>query len=427
MVMESVNPGAKPAPPEDDVVLAVEGVSKKFCRSLKRSLLYGLQDMGGELLGQTGQRHPLRRGEFWALQDVSFELRRGEALGLVGANGAGKTTLLRIIGGLIRPDRGRVVVKGWVAPLIALGAGFNPVLTGRENIYANMAILGLSQDDIDARFADVVAFSEIGDAIDAPVHSYSSGMTARLGFSSAVFTEPDILLIDEVLSVGDIQFKSKCFRRLHKLRQNGTSFILVSHSSAAILNKTERAIYINKGRQINTGISSEIIKQYEEDIAEASEPDMMLKQSLPNDSEQSSTGMAISRIYLQDKSGREMSALKTGECAKICVEILAHNNFDDVALHFSITQPNREEENILYLSNFYDSTLFSVQPGQQTIVLSMPQVMLRQGQYYGRFFLRKAGTFTYDSVDRVPLKVISDVLMTRCAFYQPRTWSIKQE
>ncbi len=186
----------EPSPSNDEVVLSVEGVSKKFCRDLKRSLFYGVQDIAGELTGVRQKSDRLRNKEFWALDNVSFELRKGEALGLVGKNGSGKSTLLRIIAGLIKPDLGTVKVTGRVAPLIALGAGFNPILTGRENIYANMSILGLSTKEIDEKFDDVVEFAEIGEAIDAPVQTYSSGMAARLGFASAIHTEPDILLIE---------------------------------------------------------------------------------------------------------------------------------------------------------------------------------------------------------------------------------------
>ncbi|MGL5878105.1 MAG: ABC transporter ATP-binding protein, partial [Xenococcaceae cyanobacterium] len=238
---------------DNEVVLSVEGVSKKFCRDLKRSLLYAVQDIATELVGIRQKSEKLRRDEFWALKDVSFQVRRGEALGLVGPNGSGKSTLLRIISGLIKPDSGFVEIKGRIAPLIALGAGFNPILTGRENIYANMSILGLSKQEIDERFEAVLDFAEIGVAIDAPVQTYSSGMAARLGFACAIYTEPDILLIDEVLAVGDIKFRAKCYRRLAKLREQGTSFILVSHNSHSILSICESAIYLLKGKVVTVG------------------------------------------------------------------------------------------------------------------------------------------------------------------------------
>jgi lipopolysaccharide transport system ATP-binding protein len=249
-----------------DIVLSVQGVSKKFCRSLKRSMFYGLQDITAELSGLRQTNETLRKEEFWALRDVNLQLRRGEAVGLVGANGSGKTTLLRMISGLIKPDTGSIWVKGRVAPLIALGAGFSPILTGKENIYANMSILGLSTQEIDEQFERVVEFAEIGDAIDAPVQSYSSGMAARLGFACAIHTNPDILLIDEVLAVGDARFRAKCERRLSELLSQGTSFVLVSHFFQGILNICQTAIYLSNGKLIASGNAREILDQYEQDL-----------------------------------------------------------------------------------------------------------------------------------------------------------------
>lgn len=250
---------------DNQAVVSVKNVSKKFCRD-KRSLLYGIQDIATEWVGGNRKSDTLRAKEFWALKDVSFLLRRGEALGLVGSNGAGKSTLLRIISGLIKPDTGCVKVRGRVVPLIALGAGFNPILTGRENIYANMLILGLSTKEIEERFQDVINFVGIADAIDAPVQTYSSGMVARVGFGCAVYIEPDILLIDEVLAVEDISFRMKCYQRLIKLRENGTAFILVSHNPHVVLNVCEYSIYLAKGKLIMFGETEAVIRRYEQDI-----------------------------------------------------------------------------------------------------------------------------------------------------------------
>lgn len=232
----------------DDVLIKVENVSKKFCRTLKRSLWYGVQDVAGEMLGQSGGNDSLREGEFWSLADVSFELRRGECLGLIGPNGAGKSTLLKILNGLIKPDQGRITMRGRVGALIELGAGFNPVLTGRENIYINGAILGFSKEEITRKLDEIIEFSELSEFIDTPVQSYSSGMRVRLGFAVAAQMEPDVLLIDEVLAVGDIGFRSKCYSRLADLLER-CAVIFVSHQMYFVNRLSSTAMLLNRGEK----------------------------------------------------------------------------------------------------------------------------------------------------------------------------------
>ncbi len=232
----------------NDTLIKVEGVSKRFCRSLKKSLWYGMQDLGNEIMGRRhGGSGQLRANEFWALKDVNLELKRGECLGLIGRNGAGKTTLLRLLNGLIKPDQGRIEVRGRVGALIALGAGFNPILTGRENIHVNASILGLSMFEIEEKIDEIIDFAELGDFIDTPVQSYSSGMQLRLGFAAATALEPDILLLDEVLAVGDAAFRGKCFNRMHKLMQN-CAVVFVSHSMAQVGRVATSVAHVDGGQ-----------------------------------------------------------------------------------------------------------------------------------------------------------------------------------
>ena len=200
-----------------ETLVRAQGVSKKFCRSLKRSMLYGFQDIAKSSLGIAPRTQNLKPSEFWALDDISFELERGQCLGLIGPNGSGKSTLLKMLNGIISPDRGRVEINGKVGALIEVGAGFHPMLTGRENIYINGSILGLSKRDIDKKFEEIVDFAELSDFIDTPVKNYSSGMYVRLGFSIAAHIQPDVLLIDEILAVGDVGFKAKCFNAISRL------------------------------------------------------------------------------------------------------------------------------------------------------------------------------------------------------------------
>jgi len=244
-----------------EVLIKAENVSKKFAKDFKRSLYYGVKDVFSRVSGAE-RKNELRKTEFWAVKEVSFEVRRGECLGLIGHNGAGKSTLLKILNGLIAPDEGSIIMRGKVGALIELGAGFNPVLTGRENIYNNAAIIGFSKEEIDAKFDSIIAFSEIGEFLDMPVQNYSSGMKVRLGFAIAAQMEPDVLLIDEVLSVGDIGFRIKCLNRISELL-NKCAVIFVSHSMPQVGKICTNAMLMQKGRNIfYTPTVSEAIQKY---------------------------------------------------------------------------------------------------------------------------------------------------------------------
>ncbi len=191
--------------------------------------------------------------EFWALKDVSFEVSRGETVGIIGRNGSGKSTLLQMICGTLEPTSGSVETIGRIAALLELGAGFNPEFTGRENVYMNATVLGLTQEEIHARFEDIAAFADIGDFIEQPVKHYSSGMYARLAFAVAINVDPNILIVDEALAVGDEPFQRKCFARIEQIKRNGATIIFVSHSSSTIVALCDRAILINDGKRLYTG------------------------------------------------------------------------------------------------------------------------------------------------------------------------------
>jgi ABC-type polysaccharide/polyol phosphate transport system ATPase subunit len=247
---------------ESETLVEIKGLSKKFCRKLKRSLWYGIRDIGAELIGSKRDRVKLRKEEFWALRDVSFEIKQGELVGLIGANGAGKTTLLKLLSGLIKPDEGEITVRGKIQALIALGAGFNPILTARENIYINGAVLGFSKKEMDKLIEEIMDFAEIREFIDMPVQSYSSGMQVRLGFSVAVNLKPDILIVDEVLAVGDAAFRRKARNKMMDLLHSGISVLFVSHNMALVSSMTSRCIYLDKGRVAAIGASDEVTSCY---------------------------------------------------------------------------------------------------------------------------------------------------------------------
>jgi lipopolysaccharide transport system ATP-binding protein len=235
-----------------EIVLSVEAVGKKYCKTLKRSIVYGLQDMMRDTFG-VRRGNTLRPHEFWALDDVSFELRAGDCLGLIGRNGAGKSTLLKVLNGIFRPDAGRVRINGRVGALIEAGAGFHAQLTGLENIYVNASILGMRRADVNRKLDAIIDFADIGDFINSPVKFYSSGMFVRLGMAVAVHTEPEILLIDEVFAVGDVKFQAKCFNKLGELRRRGVSFILVSHNLHHISGFADSVAVLEHGRLVDCG------------------------------------------------------------------------------------------------------------------------------------------------------------------------------
>lgn len=225
-------------------ILEVDRVFKIYCRHLQRSLRYGVQDLLAQAIGR--HRQPkLRPGEFFALKNVSFRLQPGECLALLGANGAGKSTLLKMINGLIRPDRGAIRRRGRLNAMIELGAGFNPLLSGRENTYVNAALLGLSSREVQRQFESIVEFAELGSVIDDPVRTYSTGMRMRLGFAIATHTQPDLLLIDEVFAVGDVRFRMKCFEKIMQLRDSGISLIVVAHAIAQLQRISNRALVLD--------------------------------------------------------------------------------------------------------------------------------------------------------------------------------------
>ena len=229
-------------------------------------MLYGIKDIGRNTLGLSSYSEKLRKGEFWAVDDVSFEVRKGETLGIIGPNGSGKTTLLKLLNGIFWPDKGKITIKGKAGALIEVGAGFHPLLTGRENVYINAAILGMTKEEVDEKFDDIIEFADIGDFIDTPVKFYSSGMFVRLGFAVAAHCKPDILLVDEVLAVGDLAFALKCHRKMSEFRQSGGTVVMVSHNIQAIRNMCKKALWLNRGKIKEIGEVHHVCDLYEADV-----------------------------------------------------------------------------------------------------------------------------------------------------------------
>lgn len=242
----------------ENIVIDVQNVSIKFNLAMAKYdgfKEYFINLIKGKVLYQ----------EFQALSNVSFNVEKGEALGIIGYNGSGKSTLLKVIAGILKSDSGKIKINGVIAPLIELGAGFDNNLTAKENIFFNGALRAIPRKKIEERYEEIVDFAEIHDFIDVPIKNFSSGMRARLGFASAVMFEPDILIADEVLSVGDYLFKAKCEAKINKMRENGVTIIFVSHSASQIQNVCTRAIWLDKGQIKMQGNVEEICNAYAND------------------------------------------------------------------------------------------------------------------------------------------------------------------
>ena len=249
-------------PDDPNILIDAQNVSMRF--KMPTEKIDNLKEYVVKLL-----KGKLRYKEFWALQDVSFQVKRGESLALLGRNGAGKSTLLKLISGIYEPTKGAIYTYGSMAPLLRLGAGFDMNATGKENIFLNGAMLGFSHREMEKKYDSIVAFSELQDFINIPLKNYSSGMITRLGFSIAVDVNPDILLIDEVLAVGDAPFQKKCAEKLHELQQNGTTFILVTHTLNKALELCQKGVYLKKGVVEAYGDIQDVAKKYVKDCEQA--------------------------------------------------------------------------------------------------------------------------------------------------------------
>jgi ABC-type polysaccharide/polyol phosphate transport system ATPase subunit len=265
--------------------------------------------------------------EFWALQGVSFELEPGDTMALIGANGSGKSTLLKCLAGILEPSRGSVEVGGRLAAMLELGAGFHPELSGRENVFLNASILGFGRKNVERVFDDIVAFAELEDFIDAPVRTYSSGMYLRLGFSVSIHLDPDVLLIDEVLAVGDARFVARCFDHIHALKRRGVTIVVVTHDLTTAASLCERAVYLEKGKARSIGSAQEVVDLYQADVAE-SDPHAHIGR-WEGGAVYGTGAMRLENIRLERKDGMSDGPLRSGERVALCMEANANEDVED--------------------------------------------------------------------------------------------------
>lgn len=293
-----------------DFALRMEHVYKKF---RKGEIYNSLRDLIPALTGKMFRQPVVRaddKREFWALEDISFEVKRGEAFGIIGHNGAGKSTALKILSKIMKPTKGQMVVSGRLSALIEVSAGFHPDLTGRENIYLNGTILGMSRCEIESKLDQIIAFSGIEEFIDTPVKRYSSGMHARLGFSVAAHVDPDVLLVDEVLSVGDYAFQNKCIERMREVLRNGTTVLFVSHNLKTVSEFCQKCIMLDRGREVMSGPVAQVISAY------------LNRSSVSHLYDGSSKEVTISWVKIRNQYG-ECEHFRSGEKAWVDIEVTA--------------------------------------------------------------------------------------------------------
>ena len=238
-------------------MIKIENVSMRFNLGIEKN--FSIKEA---FISVFDKKRRKKKTDFWALSDVSFHVKKGEVIGLIGSNGAGKSTLLKVVSGVMKPTKGKVYVSGQISPMIELGAGFDVELTARENIYLNGAILGYSKEFIDSKFNEIVEFSELIDFLDVPVKNFSSGMVAKLAFSIATVVNPEILIVDEILSVGDIKFQEKSKNKMMEMIKGGTTVLYVSHSLESIKELCDRVVWIEHGKVVKIGPAKEIIEEY---------------------------------------------------------------------------------------------------------------------------------------------------------------------
>lgn len=301
-------------------VIRVTNVSKRFTvrkdSSLKERVV---------TLGRAGRQH---RQDFWGLSDVSVGISAGTTIGLIGHNGSGKSTLLKVLGGIIQPTEGTVEQRGRVAALLELGAGFHPDLTGRENVFLNGSVLGLSREEVEGQFAAILEFSGVGDFIDTQVKFYSSGMYVRLAFAIAVHTDPDILLVDEVLAVGDEQFQEKCLAKIREFQTEGRTIIIVSHALDQISSLCDRVVVMDKGKLVYDGIPVTAIERFRKLLT-----DNAVGQARPD---QVSRALEIRSVDIHDAGGKAAAQITAGEELTLEVDVEMIRPIERWAIGFSV-------------------------------------------------------------------------------------------
>jgi lipopolysaccharide transport system ATP-binding protein len=393
----------------NDIAISCEGLSKRY-RIGERESYKALRDVLTDVAASPFRRlrSAFRNGHspsgiqdpaasFWALEDVSFEVKRGEVVGIIGRNGAGKSTLLKILGRITKPTRGHAEIRGRVGSLLEVGTGFHPELTGRENIYLSAAILGMRKTEIERKFDEIVAFAEVERFIDTPVKRYSSGMYVRLAFAVAAHMEPEILLVDEVLAVGDAQFQSKCLGKMETVARHGRTVLFVSHNMAAIQSLCSHCLYLSDGKKAFEGEAEPVIKAYLSTVSVDSD-----RPGLKERVDRRGSGrVKIVDFYVLNKEGVKQDSLNAGGDYTFVIEYEKTNSADAIAnVVGSIALTDRQRRIVLLVrSNFMNQNV-RLPPGRHgKIECHIDDLSLGLGRYHSILYLSHGESEVLDWVE----------------------------
>jgi homopolymeric O-antigen transport system ATP-binding protein len=396
-----------------DIAIRVENLGKRYrigerhrYKALRDTLsdaLYAPFRVAASMLnGHNGHRSIASKrssSDFWALKDISFEIKQGEAVGIIGRNGAGKSTLLKILSRITKPTEGYVRMHGRVGSLLEVGTGFHPELTGRENVYLNSAIIGMRKKEIDRKFDEIVAFAEIEKFIDTPVKLYSSGMYVRLAFGVAAHLEPEILLVDEVLAVGDAAFQKKCLGKMNDVAKTGRTVLFVSHNMGAIQRLCERTIWIESGRVKKDKPTGDVIENYLREMQDNYDRDNIVSRD---------GNLIISKVTTRNEVGQEKKNFLTGEALRIEFDYQCTRDFDGAFIYIGIAN----SEALLFAANMsLDGCRVVSADGQRKLSVTFKELPLAPQQHYyirigGRASDNKSPLFTDPYIDVGKFQVI---------------------
>ncbi|MFT3807411.1 ABC transporter ATP-binding protein [Arenimonas sp.] len=362
------------------VAVKVEGLGKRFI--LGQTFENTLSGRIGGLLRGRGLAGRAPAEEFWALRDVSFDIGEGEAVGIIGGNGAGKSTLLKVLSRITPPTRGRALVKGRLSSLLEVGTGFHPELTGRENVFLNGAILGMRKSEVERKFDEIVAFSGVEKFIDTPVKRYSSGMYVRLAFAVAAHLEPDVLIIDEVLAVGDAEFQKRCMGKMGDVAREGRTVIFVSHNMTAVQRLCSRAVWLDAGRVRQFDASDAVVASYLESAVDVAGGDGALPPGYlyRNESLTESAEASIRSVQLVDAAGMPLRSVRTWQPAGFRIEFSTTRAFRSIAAEMNIS--TTDGVTLIRTATSPDHAMpLSADPGRHCIDCFFDQLPMAAGDY----------------------------------------------